>query len=115
MPDTLITVNESPAARLCLASRSPRRVELLRMLGVDFEQFDTAVDESRHTGEAPLAEAAFIASIFLAIGLTSAAGWTAFGAGIRRFLSTDARLRAFNIAMGALVALSAVYILIDGA
>ena len=67
------------------------------------------------TGARPLAEAATIASIFLAIGLTSAAGWTAFGAGIRRFLSTDSRLRAFNIAMGALVALSAVYILIDSA
>ncbi len=67
------------------------------------------------TGASPFAEAADIASVFLVIGLGSAAGWTGFGAAIRRWLSTDGRLRAFNIAMGALVAASAIYILVDGA
>lgn len=66
------------------------------------------------TGARPIAEAAFIALVFLTIGMGSAAGWTGFGAAIRRWLSSDGRLRAFNIAMGALVAVSAIYILIDG-
>lgn len=67
------------------------------------------------TGTHPMGEAASIASVFVLIGMGSAAGWTGFGAALRRWLSTDARLRAFNFAMGALVAASAIYILIDGA
>jgi threonine/homoserine/homoserine lactone efflux protein len=67
------------------------------------------------TGARPALEAASIAAVFVLIGMGSAAGWTGFGAALRRFLSTDARLRAFNIAMGGLVAASAIYILIDGA
>ncbi|MSQ66773.1 MAG: septum formation inhibitor Maf [Gammaproteobacteria bacterium] len=37
---------------LCLASRSPRRAELLRTLGVSFQIIDGEVDESRRLGEA---------------------------------------------------------------
>jgi len=66
------------------------------------------------TGAHPAREAAFIAAVFMLIGMGSAAGWTGFGAAIRRWLSTDTRLRAFNVAMGALVAASAIYILVDG-
>ncbi len=66
-------------------------------------------------GARPVLEAASISSVFVLIGMGSAAGWCAFGAAIRRWLSTDARLRAFNVAMGGLVAASAIYILIDGA
>lgn len=36
-----------------LASRSPRRRELLRQLGVEFELLDPAVDESLRPGESP--------------------------------------------------------------
>lgn len=38
-------------AALCLASRSPRRAELLRTLGVSFQIIDGEVDESRRLGE----------------------------------------------------------------
>ena len=41
--------------RLYLASRSPRRAELLRLLGVDFALVDVEVDEREHAGEAPAA------------------------------------------------------------
>ncbi|HEY5791012.1 MAG TPA: Maf family protein [Gammaproteobacteria bacterium] len=42
-----------PAPRLCLASRSPRRQELLRQVGVEFAVVDVEVDEGRHPDEAP--------------------------------------------------------------
>ena len=38
---------------LHLASRSPRRAELLRLLGVDFVLVDVEVDESKQAGELP--------------------------------------------------------------
>jgi septum formation protein len=38
---------------LHLASRSPRRAELLRLVGVEFVLVDVEVDESQHAGEAP--------------------------------------------------------------
>lgn len=38
---------------LCLASRSPRRAELLRTLGVAFRVLDVEVDETPRPGEAP--------------------------------------------------------------
>ena len=38
---------------LHLASRSPRRAELLRLLGVDFVLVDVEVDEDQHAGEPP--------------------------------------------------------------
>lgn len=40
-------------ARIYLASRSPRRGELLRQIGVDFEVLPADVDESVRDGEAP--------------------------------------------------------------
>lgn len=67
------------------------------------------------TGARPTLEAAGVATVFLLIGLTSACGWCGFGAGLRRWLSTERRLRTFNMTMGVLVAASALYILIDGA
>ena len=39
--------------RLILASASPRRAELLRSAGLDFETFAVDVDESVRNGEAP--------------------------------------------------------------
>jgi threonine/homoserine/homoserine lactone efflux protein len=59
------------------------------------------------SGVSPALEAAVVAAVFAACGFTSAMGWTLFGAGIGRLLGTGARLRAFNMAMGGLLALSA--------
>ena len=39
--------------RLCLASQSPRRAELLRQAGFDFSIFAPQVDESAQPGESP--------------------------------------------------------------
>jgi threonine/homoserine/homoserine lactone efflux protein len=62
------------------------------------------------SGARPLVEAGICAALFLVSGLTSAHGWAAFGAGLRRLLSTEARLIGFNAAMGMLVAVSALYL-----
>ena len=42
---------EMALPKLVLASASPRRAEILRMSGWDFETFPTAVDETRRIGE----------------------------------------------------------------
>jgi septum formation protein len=47
------TTRGAPAA-LLLASRSPRRAELLRTLGVAFRVIDVEVDETTRVGEAPV-------------------------------------------------------------
>ena len=39
--------------RLLLASASPRRAELLRAAGIDFDVMPAHVDETRHAGESP--------------------------------------------------------------
>lgn len=62
------------------------------------------------SGAAPVREAAACAAVFAVSGLTSAHAWAAFGAAMRRILSTDLRLRLFNGGMGALMALSALYL-----
>ena len=55
-------------------------------------------------GAAPVLEAATASALFVIAGIGSSQTWTAFGSFLRRFLSTDARLRTFNMAMGLLVA-----------
>jgi threonine/homoserine/homoserine lactone efflux protein len=62
------------------------------------------------SGAAPTRDAAVCAGVFVLSGLTSAHGWAAFGAWLRRVLSTPLRLRLFNGAMGGLIALSALYL-----
>jgi septum formation protein len=52
-----------------LASRSPRRRELLAQLGLDFQVLDLDVDESRRAGESPEALALRLAAV------KAAAGW----------------------------------------
>jgi len=64
-------------------------------------------------GRAPLLEAAICAGIFAALGTGSALLWTVAGASIRRFLSTDRRIRIFNGTMGALIAACALFLLIE--
>ena len=39
---------------LCLASKSPRRLDLLRLLGIEPELLDVDVVEVRQPGESPL-------------------------------------------------------------
>lgn len=62
------------------------------------------------SGGAPVAEAFLCAMVFVVSGLGSSQTWTVFGAAIRRFLSTEGRLRAFNVVMGLLVAVFAVFL-----
>lgn len=45
---------QSPGKRLWLASASPRRVELLRQLGVAYQQRVAEIDETPNVGETPL-------------------------------------------------------------
>ena len=66
------------------------------------------------SGGAPVAEALLCAVVFVISGLGSSQTWTVFGAAIRRFLSTETRLRAFNIVMGVLVAGCAVFLFTEG-
>jgi len=62
------------------------------------------------TGAAPVRDAAICAGVFILSGLGSAHSWAGFGAALRRLLSTEARLRGFNAAMGLLVAACAAYL-----
>ncbi|MBK0400375.1 LysE family translocator [Limibaculum sp. M0105] len=71
------------------------------------------VSASFATGARPVLEAAVAAGIFVLSGLSSAPGWAAFGAGLGRLLGDGWRLRAFNIAMAALLAASALWLVLD--
>jgi threonine/homoserine/homoserine lactone efflux protein len=44
--------------------------------------------------------------VFLALGFVSSATWVMAGQAIARWLTSEARLRAFNVAMALLIALS---------
>jgi threonine/homoserine/homoserine lactone efflux protein len=57
-------------------------------------------------GGSALAQAAALGGLFAAAALPSCFLWLAFGAAIQRFLVGERRQRAFNAAMGALLALS---------
>lgn len=52
----------------------------------------------------PLRAALLIAGVFAAAGLLSSLAWAGFGAALRQWLATPGRLRAFNAAMGLLLA-----------
>lgn len=54
-----------------------------------------------------------IALLNIAVSLASTATWTAFGAGIRRFLRTSHTLRLFNVLMALLLVGSVVPILVE--
>jgi threonine/homoserine/homoserine lactone efflux protein len=53
------------------------------------------------------------AAVFACAGLTSAFGWAAAGAALGRLLGRGWRLRAFNAAMGLLLALSALWLVTE--
>jgi threonine/homoserine/homoserine lactone efflux protein len=65
------------------------------------------------TGQNILVEGAICALMYFFVGLSASTGWAAFGVGIRRLLSTDGRLRAFNLTMGAALAACALYLFIS--
>lgn len=58
--------------------------------------------------ETPLVTATAVALTFLALGLSSSATWTYAGQAIARWLTTERRLKAFNLVMAGLIALSVV-------
>lgn len=51
----------------------------------------------------PVPAALAVAGVFVVAGLTSAFGWAGAGHALRRALASPARLRAFNLAMAALI------------
>jgi threonine/homoserine/homoserine lactone efflux protein len=54
----------------------------------------------------PVAQAALLGGLFVLAALPSGFVWLAFGTAMRRVLSSRHRVRAFNVAMGVLLALS---------
>jgi len=58
----------------------------------------------------PFREAAALGGLFVLAALPSGLVWLAFGAGVQHLLHEPRRLRAFNLIMGALLALSIVLI-----
>lgn len=73
----------------------------------------TGVSAAYASGIDPVLDAALAAAVFTFAGVTSSNGWTAFGAGIGRLLGEGARLRAFNVAMALLLALSAFWLVLE--
>ena len=58
----------------------------------------------------PIVQAASLAGLFVLAALPSCFLWLAFGAAVQHLLHSRRRLRIFNVAMGALLALSIVLI-----
>ncbi|WP_075220102.1 LysE family translocator [Acuticoccus yangtzensis] len=65
------------------------------------------------SGLSPTAEAAISAFVFLLTGMATANAWAAAGAALQRLLGTGIRLRIFNAVLAGLLALSAVWIVVD--
>lgn len=63
----------------------------------------------------PLASTLFVAGVFAAVTLPSVLIWAGFGSTLRDFLASPARRRAFNWTMAALLAASALPILLERA
>jgi threonine/homoserine/homoserine lactone efflux protein len=58
----------------------------------------------------PVSQAAWLGALFVVAALPSGLAWLAFGAALQRRLDRPGRVRAFNVVMGALLALSVVLI-----
>ncbi|MGY6633771.1 MAG: LysE family translocator [Alkalilacustris sp.] len=63
----------------------------------------------------PLVTALIVAAAFAVAGLTGSLAWAGLGQALRGWLSVPGRLRAFNVTMGGLIALSVVGMLWQGA
>jgi threonine/homoserine/homoserine lactone efflux protein len=59
----------------------------------------------------PVLQSVYLGGLFFLAALPSCFVWLAFGATIQRMLGSPRRLRAFNVAMGALLAVSIVLII----
>jgi MAF protein len=70
----------TPTNRLVLASASPRRRQILGVLGIPFEAIDVGVDESQLPGEAPVALAQRLAITKAQIGAARYPGAFVLGA-----------------------------------
>jgi threonine/homoserine/homoserine lactone efflux protein len=55
------------------------------------------------TDQNPVLNAVAIALVFMASGMTSAFGWTYFGASLQRWLKSSRHLRLFNLTMAGLI------------
>ncbi|MDF2763530.1 MAG: lysine transporter LysE [Rhodospirillales bacterium] len=64
-------------------------------------------------GQEMLPQVLTIAAIFTVVSVPSATVWTLLGIGVARILTSPAALRLFNLSMGALLALSVVWILFE--
>jgi threonine/homoserine/homoserine lactone efflux protein len=62
-------------------------------------------------GDGPLLRGAAAAGLFAITAFASLLCWTALGASLRAWLAHGARLRIFNVAMGASLALTALWML----
>lgn len=60
----------------------------------------------------PLLQAFLFGSVFLVIAFPSCGSWAAFGSAIGRLLTSARALRAFNLAMGALLAASVLLLVV---
>ena len=72
-----------------------------------------AVSTFTLAGQEMLPQVLTIAAIFTVVSVPSATVWTLLGIGIARILTSPAGLRVFNLGMGALLALSVVWILFE--
>lgn len=75
--------------------------------------FAVLVAATYATGPDALRGALLAALVFLLSGLGSSQAWAVFGTGVGRLLGTGRRLRAFNIAMAALLVASAIWLLLE--
>lgn len=62
------------------------------------------------SADAMLSSALIVAGVFVTAGFTSASGWALFGKAMQAWLTSPARLRAFNYTMAALLVLSVLMI-----
>jgi len=72
-----------------------------------------AVSATYARGGNAIAEAGLIAAVFVAAGLTSSQTWAACGASLGRLLGTGAKLRAFNVTMGLLLAACGLWLVLE--
>lgn len=59
-----------------------------------------------YAGDQSLAAVLLVAAVFGAINLPCVSAWTVLGQGMRRLLTSPARLRVFNVTMAALLVLT---------
>ncbi len=74
--------------------------------------FAVLVTATYVTGPSAVEAALVAALVFLLSGLGSSQAWTVFGTGVGRLLGAGWRLRAFNLAMAALLVASAVWLVV---